>query len=189
MSATTVIRDMPLGQVSAARAAELMPEEQFRGFYDRTARPLWAYLARITGDRQLADDLLQEAFYRFYRAGDAYESEAHRRNTLFRIGTNLARDNWRRHGQAVMVELPVDTAAARSSVHGAELRTDLGRALAQLKPAQREMLWLAYANGSSHQEIAEVIGVKEGSVKSLLLRARRKLAQLLGEPTGASHGA
>ena len=76
--------------------AELMSEETFRDFYDRTARPVWAYLARITGDPNLADDLLQEAYYRFVRAGATYEDESHRRNSLFRIATNLARDAGRR---------------------------------------------------------------------------------------------
>src|SRR5262252_9417291 len=73
-----------------------MDEETFRAFYDRTARGLWAYLARVTGDRQLADDLLQETFYRFIRANSAHDSEAHRRNSLYRIATNLARDTRRR---------------------------------------------------------------------------------------------
>src|SRR5258708_1858081 len=67
----------------------VMDEEAFRAFYDRTARGVWAYLVRVTGDRQMADDLLQEAFYRFLRAGaahdrDMHDSESHRRNSLYR---------------------------------------------------------------------------------------------------------
>src|SRR5262245_45504635 len=73
-----------------------MDEATFRAFYDRTSRAVWGYLSRITGDRQAADDLLQETYYRFLRAGSAYESESHRRNALFRIATNLARDAHRR---------------------------------------------------------------------------------------------
>jgi RNA polymerase sigma-70 factor (ECF subfamily) len=60
-----------------------------------------------------------------------------------------------------------------------ERRADVRRAMGLLKPRERAMLWLAYAQGSSHSEIAEVLGVKAGSIKLLLFRARRKLAGLL----------
>src|SRR6267142_6031956 len=73
-----------------------LDEESFRAFYERTARGVWAYLVRITGDRHLADDLLQEAFYRFYRSGAKHENESHRRNSLYLIATNLVRDLARR---------------------------------------------------------------------------------------------
>src|ERR1035438_3477837 len=74
----------------------VMDEDTFRAFYERTARGVWAYLARVTGDRQLADDLLQETYYRFLRAAATHDSEAHRRNSLYRIATNVARDVRRR---------------------------------------------------------------------------------------------
>ena len=60
-----------------------------------------------------------------------------------------------------------------------ERRLDLTRAMARLKPRDRAMLWLAYAQGASHREIAEVVGVGQASVKPLLFRARKKLAGLL----------
>src|SRR5438552_3150657 len=66
-----------------------MDEDLFRAFYDRTARSLWLYLSRLTGSRQAADDLFQETYYRFLRIDRAYASDAHRRNYLFRIATNL----------------------------------------------------------------------------------------------------
>jgi RNA polymerase sigma-70 factor (ECF subfamily) len=59
-------------------------------------------------------------------------------------------------------------------------RIDLFRAMARLKPRERDMLWLAYAQGSSHGEIAAALGVKAASIKALLFRARRRLASLLG---------
>src|ERR1035438_1510010 len=74
----------------------VMDEDTFRAFYDRTASGVWAYLARITGDRQMADDLLQETFYHFLRTAATHENEAHRRNSLYRIATNVARDARRR---------------------------------------------------------------------------------------------
>jgi RNA polymerase sigma-70 factor (ECF subfamily) len=61
-------------------------------------------------------------------------------------------------------------------------RTDLARAMARLKPRERDLLWLAYALGSSHQEIAASLGLKPASIKLLLFRARHKLATLLGGP-------
>src|SRR4051812_34980182 len=73
-----------------------MDEDSFRAFYDRNARAVWAYLVRLTGNRSSADDLLQEAFYRFLRAAATHEDETHRRNSLYRIATNLARDARRR---------------------------------------------------------------------------------------------
>ncbi|MEP6918987.1 MAG: RNA polymerase sigma factor, partial [Acidobacteriota bacterium] len=88
-----------IDQLTAADAADVafeMDEEAFRGFYDRTARALWAYLSRISGDPHLADDLLQETYFRFLRARVPHEGEAHRRNYLFRIATNLVRDAHRR---------------------------------------------------------------------------------------------
>ena len=161
-----------------------MDEDEFRAFYDRTARIAWAYLSRLTGDRHLADDLLQETYYRFFRARVAFQSEDHRRNLLFRIATNVANDAFRRGSRAKMVPLPeveVDRETPRIDgvAERAEGRTDLARAIAQLKPMQREMLWLAYAHGSSHAEIAEALGLKATSIRLLLFRARRKLARLL----------
>lgn len=171
-------------RVEEAATAAPMDEDAFRAFYERTARPVWAYLRRITGDAQLADDLLQEAYYRFFRASADHHDETHRRNYLYRIATNLARDQVRKHRHGYDVALPGEgdpdqlrddgTTAVR-----AHIRMDLGRAMSQLGAMQRQMLWLAYAQGSSHDEIAQVVGVNTGSVKSLLYRARRKLADLL----------
>lgn len=166
-----------------ASASFVMDEDTFRSFYDRTARGLWAYLARITGDRQLADDLLQEAFYRFLRAGAPYESETHRRNSLYRIATNLARDVRRRNLTRLPPTLTGDDIERVPSGHDAgttEQATDFTRAMSNLKPRERAMIWLAYAEGASHREIADVLGLRPASLKPMLFRARRKLAALLG---------
>jgi RNA polymerase sigma-70 factor, ECF subfamily len=184
-----MFRDETFTHVSRARASDdacadfVMDEDTFRAFYERTARGLWAYLARVTGDRQIADDLLQETFYRFLRADARYESETHRRNSLYRIATNLARDAARRS----MIRVPpsiagddIERVPARAESRMAENNADLSRALLNLRPRERAMLWLAYAEGASHQEIAAVLGVRAGSLKPMLFRARRKLAALLG---------
>jgi len=187
MATTVAMTETTLtaGGNTAQATALPMDEETFRTFYDRTARGLWSYLSRITGDRQLADDLVQEAYYRFFRAGAVHADETHRRNSLFQIATNLGRDAMRRGlRRGSIVPLPEEH-DADALVAGTDLaghvagRTDLARAMARLSPTQREMVWLAYAHGSSHQDIAEILGLKAGSVKSLLFRARRKLATFL----------
>jgi RNA polymerase sigma-70 factor (ECF subfamily) len=169
-----------------------MTEEAFRTFYERTARPLWAYLARATGEPHTADDLLQETYYRFLRAAAVLEDDGHRRNYLFRIATNLVRDRHRRPSR----EVPMPEEGAGGGMpceNGAPTRfaahRDVGRALDALKPRDRDLLWLAYAMGLSHAEMASTLGVKTASVKLLLSRARTRLASLLApRDAGAVRG-
>lgn len=190
MALPFVFRDATCADtIELDRTLPAMNEEEFRSFYDRTSRPLWSYLARITGSRQEADDILQEAFYRFYRAGAKHESEAHRRNSLFQIATNLVRDAARKAKHHVDVSIDDDETIGELPAHRssgpeqlAATRTDLARAMQQLEPMQREMLWLAYAQGASHEEIAETLGLRAISIRTILLRARRKLARLLESP-------
>jgi RNA polymerase sigma-70 factor (ECF subfamily) len=172
----------PVTDSSTLDATLQMDEEAFRGFYARTSRMVWAYLARATNDPAAADDLLQEAYYRLLRSTTTFESDDHRRNYLFRIATNLIRDRYRRprpdnaqlpeHGEG-------DIAASGDLAVQTQQRADLQRALAQLSHRERELVWLAYGQGSTHQEIAGTLGLKTGSIKPLLFRARRKLARIL----------
>jgi RNA polymerase sigma-70 factor (ECF subfamily) len=175
----------PLAQAPDASVLDAtlqMDEETFRGFYGRTSGMLWAYLARATNDPAAADDLLQEAYYRLLRAATTFESEEHRKNYLFRIATNLIRDRFRRpriddaqlpeHGEA-------DIPASGDLAQQMQQRSDLARAMTKLSQRERELVWLAYGQGSSHQEIAGALGLKRGSIKPLLFRARRKLARIL----------
>jgi RNA polymerase sigma-70 factor, ECF subfamily len=166
-------------ETDTADVALAMDEDAFRAFYDRTSRGLWGYLSRTSGDRQVADDLLQECYYRLLKSTVAFESEAHRRNYLYRIATNLVRDS--RRGSRPLFADGVDVGDLESppARADAEQHVDVRRAMGRLKPRERALLWLAYAQGSSHREIADVLGLKTGSIKLLLFRARRKLAALL----------
>lgn len=171
------------GALEGASPEFVMDEEAFRAFYERTARGIWAYLARISGDPQLADDLLQETFYRFLRASATHMSEEHRRNSLYRIATNLARDARRRslvRAACSMGGDEIERVPAGEDSGASERSADFTRAMSRLHPRERAMLWLAYAEGATHREIAEVLGVRPGSLKPMLFRARRKLAALLG---------
>lgn len=179
----TTYNDVASVELDRAQADFVMDEDAFRAFYERTARGVWAYLARLSGDRQMADDLLQETFYRFLRAAADYESEAHRRNSLYRIATNLARDARRRvltHPQASIEGEAIEHLADRDHSGATERRADFKRAMEQLKPRERAMLWLAYAEGASHQEIAGALGLRASSMKQMLFRARQRMASLLG---------
>ena len=172
-----------IGAFGEAERTFLMTEEAFRSFYELTARPVWAYLARITGDARLADDLLQEAYYRFLRTRAEFESDDHRRNYLFRIATNLVRDHRRRSGHQerhLSEDAPEQAAAGLQENDRAVRRLDLARAMERMKPRERSLLWLAYAQGCSHEEIAEMLGVKKASLKALLFRARKRLVSFLG---------
>jgi RNA polymerase sigma-70 factor (ECF subfamily) len=172
-----------IGAFGEAERTFLMTEEAFRSFYELTARPVWAYLARITGDARLADDLLQEAYYRFLRTRAEFESDDHRRNYLFRIATNLVRDHRRRSGHQerhLSGDAPEEASAGPQENDRAVRRLDLARAMERMKPRERSLLWLAYAQGCSHEEIAEMLGVKKASLKALLFRARKRLVSFLG---------
>jgi RNA polymerase sigma-70 factor (ECF subfamily) len=160
-----------------------MTEEAFRSFYDRTAPGLWSYLTRATGDRDRAGDLLQETYYRLLKARVEFQGEAHRRHYLFRIAANLLRDAHRRRMPA-LVSLSAEDREAPIASDGAptrfETRADVTRALNGLRPRDRDLLWLAYAQGYSHDEIAETLGLRPGSIKLMLSRARQRMAAALG---------
>ena len=177
-----------LGAFDEAERTFQMTEEAFRTFYELTARPVRIYLVRMTGDDRLADDLLQEAYYRFLRTNVTFESDDHRRNYLYRIATNLVHD----HRRKPFMEIPTtampdvgDHVHHQQAIERAARRVDLDRAMAKLKPRERSMLWLAYAQGWSHEEIAGAIGVKASSLKAMLHRARRRLVTLMN-PGGRS---
>ncbi len=179
-----------LGALDEAERTFQMTEEAFRSFYELTARPVRVYLGRLTGDDRLADDLLQETYYRFLRSTIAFENDDHRRRYLYRIATNLVHDHRRRRPVEVPLIHSAEAHPAFSDPHLAERaarRIDLQRAMARLKPRERSMLWLAYALGWSHDEIAASIGVKTASLKPLLHRARQRLAGLLAPSNRGSH--
>jgi len=154
-----------------------MDEQGFRTFYDRTARRLRAYLLGASHDPSLADDLLQEAFLRYLRSGFRSTDEDHCRNYLYRIASNLLRDHFRRCKvrETALREMP----SALIGSQAVDVRTDVGRALLELKPRQRQLVWLAHVEGASHHEIGEVLGLRPASVRSLLFRARQRLAKAL----------
>jgi len=168
---------------ASAHTIPHMDSEAFAGFYERSARPLWGYLARVSGDAALAEDLMQESYVRFLCAAQApsltNDGEVAARLYLFRIGSNLLRDYWRRPKPASIDEVSEEFFAGSDGTAQAESRAVLTPAMRQMKPRERELLWLAHAEGYSHREIAQVMGLASASIRLLLFRARRKMAKLL----------
>jgi RNA polymerase sigma-70 factor (ECF subfamily) len=180
----SAIPNVLAGEAPALAAPSEIPgmnSEEFAAFYERSARPLWAYLARVSGDAALADDLLQESFLRFLGADHPNDGEVSARRYLFRIATNLLRDHWRRPKASSIEEIPDELFQAQDHGEACASRMMLGPALGSMRPRERQLLWLAYAEGYSHREIAGITGLASTSIRLLLFRARRKIARLLRE--------
>lgn len=155
-----------------------MDEHAFQSFYAGTARPLRAYVARTLGDLNQVEDIVQETYLKLLRMPAAPDDPHQLRPLLFRIASNLMNDEWRRRRRATNA---ADAHALEPSRPHPDmaLRLDMSRMFQQLKPQQRQMMWLAYVEGADHREIAAALGLREGSVRVLLHRARRRLASLL----------
>jgi RNA polymerase sigma-70 factor, ECF subfamily len=183
----SALANKPADDTAAAECPLVMSEAAFQAFYEETARPLWAFICRVCGRPELADDLLQETYLRFLRAADLKGDAALRKAYLYKIATNLMTDHWRSsareqrwvvasHSDEEFREEATDhTDAAAAVIVG----RDLSRIFQQLKPMERSLLWLAYVEGSEHREIAAALGLKQKSIRVLLFRARQKLAQIL----------
>ena len=165
-----------------------MDSDAFAGFYQRSAPGLRAYLARVSGNAALADDLLQESYLRFLCASRPEGGEVNYRRYLYRIATNLLRDHWRKPRASCIDDVPERLLMARDGLSGIESRATLDPALAQMRPRERQLLWLAHAEGYSHREISEITGLNAAGIRLLLFRARRKIARLLREQADAVRG-
>ena len=165
-----------------------LDEARFELFYRRNSGKIWSYIYRMTGDPATADDLMQKTFYRFIRSNPTLADDDHMRRYVYKTATNLVFDHFReakRDRQYFALESPVTEVRAD---HG-ELRHDMMRVFAQLKPQERALLWLAHVEGSSHEEIAEALNVRAKSVKVMLFRARKRLGELLRKKGLAPEGA
>ena len=147
----------------------------FRSFYQETAPKLRAYIRRASGDAALADDILQETFYRFLRAdlpemGKLREEGLSLSNSEFPALRSLAKTE-----TGTTLE-PAGAFRQQGRSDDAEGQGDAMRFFAKLKPQEQTLLWLAYVEGFDHREVAAALQLKEKSVRVLLFRARKKLA-------------
>jgi RNA polymerase sigma-70 factor (ECF subfamily) len=171
-----------------ARGAE-GDERAFQVLVERWERPVFAFLARMLGSREEAQDLGQETFLRICRQAERYEPRGQFRSWLFRIAGNLARSRLRRRKivRWVAFDRPLHDQPAESPPVGADLEREewkalLIRALAELPGRQRQAILLRHDLEMSQREIAASLGTSESAVESLLQRGlgtlRKKLHRL-----------
>ncbi|SFS20745.1 RNA polymerase sigma-70 factor, ECF subfamily [Granulicella pectinivorans] len=168
------------GAQTPAACEASMDHDAFALFYERSSRPLWAYLARVSGDRSLADDLMQESYVRFLGA-KIPDGDVAARKYLFRIASNLLKDYWRRPRASSLDDMAEEFFAAADVSCQSDSAALLGPSLNRMSPRERQLLWLAHAEEYTHKEIAEVMGLASASVRIMLFRARHKIAKALRE--------
>ncbi|MEU9108431.1 SigE family RNA polymerase sigma factor [Streptomyces xanthophaeus] len=151
-------------------------EAEFTAYVQERRAALYATAFHLTGDRHEAEDLLQSALFSTYRAWDRITDKAAVGGYLRRTMTNLHISAWRRRklNEYPTEELP-ETASDTDAMRGTELRAVLWQALARIPETQRTMLVLRYYEGRTDPEIAEILGISVGTVKSSIWRSLRRL--------------
>lgn len=155
-----------------------LSEVEFTAYVQERRASLYATAYHLTGDRFEAEDLLQSALFSTYRAWDRISDKAAVGGYLRRTMTNLHISAWRRRklNEYPTEELP-ETAGDTDAMRGTELRAVLWQALARLPELQRTMLVLRYYEGRTDPEIADILGISVGTVKSSIWRSLRRLRE------------
>ncbi|HSC26326.1 MAG TPA: RNA polymerase sigma factor [Vicinamibacterales bacterium] len=167
-------------------------ESAFEQIVRRYQRPIISLVARIVGDRTLAEDLAQETFVKAFRSLAGFDTTRRLSSWLFRIAHNTALDALRRSRPAGVVTstthqadgLPRPEPAVPPEADPVErqaLARALDAAMNQLRPEQRSAIVLRYDEGLSFDEIGHVLGIPEATARSHVHRARKRLSQLLTE--------
>ncbi|MEC4019530.1 SigE family RNA polymerase sigma factor [Streptomyces sp. H27-D2] len=153
-------------------------EAEFTAYVQARRASLYATAYHLTGDRFEAEDLLQSALFSTYRAWDRISDKAALGGYLRRTMTNLHISAWRRRklNEYPTEDLP-ETVGDHDAMRGTELRAVLWQALARLPELQRTMLVLRYYEGRTDPEIAEILDISVGTVKSSIWRSLRRLRE------------
>ena len=174
-------------------------ERAARELVDRFQRPVFSIVHRMVRDRELAEDLAQEAFVRTFNNLDRYDPSYKFSSWLFKIAYNLTVDHLRRrelktisiHGapdavtadqqEATSVTLESDEEAPDDRLEALELADQLERAIATLREDYRTAILLRHVEGRPYEEIAEIMDIPLGTVKTYIFRARRQLRDELSD--------
>jgi RNA polymerase sigma-70 factor, ECF subfamily len=162
----------------------------FEILYERHKGPLYRYLQRMCGRREVADDLFQEVWSKVIASRGRYEARAQFNTFLFRIAHNCAVDHFRRSGRPYEgAAQDIDDVAEQiggaeherpdAALAEAQVRSDFRRALEQLPPEQRDVFVLYEESGLTLEEIGRISGVAMETAKSRLRYAVGKLRAAL----------
>ena len=164
--------------------------------YDRYNRVVYSFALRIVSDPQIAEELLQEVFFRAWQQGKAFrESRGAFVTWLLSITHNMAIDEVRKRRrrpqkadseepETVLAGVPDSSQDVEAEVWLSSLRTTIEAALTQLPPAQRDAIELAYFQGLTQREIAERLGEPLGTIKTRMRLGIQKLREQLGDQLG-----
>ena len=145
---------------------------------EQYGKATYNFAYRLTGNAADASDLTQEAYIRVYRAWASFKPGTSFLSWIYRIVTNLHRDELRRRKTRYHEETPTAIQPIEEYVEG-HLSEPVSKALAALPPEQREIVLLADVEQCSYQEIGLIVGCSIGTVRSRLHRARGQLRKLL----------
>lgn len=155
----------------------------FEELVHRHGSPLLGYLTRLCRHRDQAEDCFQETFKRM--AEKAHKIQGNNlKGWLFRVGTNVAMDGFRRQksGPMALAREPVDETQPADAVMQNERIAQVRTAVNNLPERQKATLLLAYYQKLSYAQVAETLGCSVGTVKTQMSRALKTLAQKLPDP-------
>jgi RNA polymerase sigma-70 factor (ECF subfamily) len=159
-------------------------EAAFELFYRDNAGRLYSYLRQLVGNPQVAEDLMQDAFIQIWRSPNGFRPElGSLRSYLFGVGRNQAALWWRGHGR-----VPEKLVAEQGS-ECAESRVEsslMADAFAHLSEEQQSLMWLREIEGQSYAELAMILQIPLGTVKSRLFAAREELRRIWQSPRGGA---
>jgi RNA polymerase sigma-70 factor (ECF subfamily) len=162
-------------------------EDAFSEVIRRFQAPIYSLLIRMLGNEEDAQEMLQLTFCRVYRYRDKFDPERKLVNWIFTIASNLAKKEWRRRSRWINVPLEHVslTSSGKTAPHydagRVELMASIEEAVDRLPEHYREPFILREVEQMSYEDIAEVLGVRLGTVKSRINRARSRLRELLGD--------
>jgi len=169
----------------AARAA-LGDRAAFERIYNLLVDDLYSYIRGQCRNETVAEDLVANVFLKAWRSAKGYRPSSHTfRRWIFTIARNEVRDFWRASQRTLpMVEFDIsDERQPEPESDPVEVRRLVQQALATLTEEQRQVVVLRYFSNKSHEEIATILGKREGAVRAQLMRALRQMRKVMGDAT------